>query len=503
MLADFAILCAGAATTTVYPESTDAECAHILGHSDSRVCFAEDSAQARRVLDHVACVIQLTGRPVDGTLSLAELETRGRAWLEANPQQLEALAESLGPEDLATIIYTSGTTGIPKGVELTHANWVFEGEAVEKLGLISPQDRHLLCLPLSHSFAKVLSLASIRAGVPTYLDGAVRELPVLLQAVRPTVMGVVPRMLERSRARILARSSRGNRGRLFRWALGVGQDASGVLQKGKRLQGLLALQWGAADRLVMQAVRQHFGGRLTTLICGGAPLGAEVAEFFHGCGLLVLEGYGLTESAAASTVNRPEAFRFGSVGLPLPGVEVRIAEDGEVLLGGRGIMRGYHKDAEATAEVLTEDGWLRTGDIGSLSESGHLHITDRKKDIIVTAGGKNIAPQKVEGLLKARVPELAHALLHGDRRPWCVAICTLKPGHGWSDPQAELMQRLIQVNTELPSFEHVRKVLLVESFSVESGELTPTLKVKRQVVEERYREQLDAFYSDDDTLEVI
>ncbi len=501
VLADLAILCAGAATTTVYPESTDAECAYILGHSDSKVCFAENAHQAQRVLGTVPVVVQLQGRPVEGAVSMEELQTRGRAWLERNPGGLDAL--EIGPDDLATIIYTSGTTGTPKGVELTHANWVFEGDAMDKLGLISPQDRHLLCLPLSHSFAKVLGLASIRAGVPTYLDGVAADLPMLLSAVRPTVLAVVPRILERSRARILSGVRRGPKARLFHWALAVGRDASGVLQKKKPLRGLLSLRWGAADKLVMQEVREHFGGRLRTLISGGAPLEAEVAEFFHACGLLVLEGYGLTESAAASTVNRPEDFRFGTVGLPLPGVQLRIEPDGEIFLGGGGIMRGYHKDPKATAEVLTGDGWLRTGDIGQLTDSGHLRITDRKKDIIVTAGGKNIAPQKVENLLKARIPELQNVVLHGDRRPWCSAVCTLEADHGWEDPKAELLERLQRVNTELPAFEHVRRVLVVEPFTVDDGTLTPTLKVKRRVIEERYENELDALYPDDETLEAL
>ena len=501
MLADLAILCAGAATTTVYPESTDSECHFILQHADCKVCFAEDAAQARRVLGVVPTVVQLTGRPVQGVLSLDELETRGRAWDEANPGVLQEIGDSLGPEDLATLIYTSGTTGIPKGVELTHANWVFEGDAVDKMGLISPQDRHLICLPLAHSFAKVLGLASIRGGVPTYLDGVIGDLALALQAVRPTVMAVVPRILERSRVRILEAASRGPRKRLFRWALGVGEHASSVVRRGKPVRGLLSLRFAAADRLVLQEVRNLFGGQLRALISGGAPLEAEVAEFFHSCGLLVLEGYGLTESSAASTVNRIDAFQFGTVGQPLPGVQIRIADDGEILLGGGGLMRGYHQDPEGTAEVMTEDGWLMTGDIGRLTESGHLIITDRKKDIIVTAGGKNIAPQKVENLLKARIPELEHVLLHGDRRPWCVAICTLSEGATLSVD--ELRPRVLEVNGELPRFEHVRDIVLVPMFTVADGTLTPTLKVKRPVVEERYATQLDALYIDDETLEAL
>jgi long-chain acyl-CoA synthetase len=451
-------------------------------------------------------------------VTLAEAEKRGREWEQANPDVHDQIASAVGPDDIATLIYTSGTTGKPKGVILTHDNWVFESETIDKLAVMSPSDRQYLFLPLSHSFAKLLEIVFIRLGVPTVIDGSIEDLVANLQETRPTVVGAVPRIFEKIYNKVVsgAQEAGGTKLRIFQWSLAVGRQVSIIRQRGDEPQGLLAAKAALADRLVFSKLKAIFGGRIKYFISGGAPLSQEIAEFFHASDILVLEGYGLTESSAASCVNRPEAYRFGTVGPALPGVEVRIAEDGEILLGGRGIMRGYYNLPQATAEALTEDGWLRTGDIGVLDDDGFVKITDRKKDIIVTAGGKNIAPQNLENTLKARCAYVSQVIMHGDRRNFCVALITISEdavapwaraqGLAFSDyaslsalPQVHdlIWEAVAAVNSELASYESIKKIALLDhDLSQKEGELTPTLKVKRRVVEDKNRDLLNSFYPD-------
>ncbi|MFW6175338.1 MAG: AMP-dependent synthetase/ligase [Acidobacteriota bacterium] len=528
ILADLGILAAGGATTTIYTSNTPEECTHVLGDSGSVLCFAENPEQASKVaevapeLPQLRKVILFEGEPPAGAgdafMTLSELETLGEAWDADNPAAYERLWQSLGPDDLATIIYTSGTTGKPKGVVLTHDNWVYEAKAVASLGIFPEGDSLYLFLPLAHSFAKVTEVICIRIGATMAVDGDLDELIDNVGEIRPQVMPAVPRIFEKVYNKVVsgAREAGGMKLRIFEWALGVGRRVSALRQEGREPSGLLALQNRLADRLVFSKLKARFGGRIRYFISGGAPLSREIAEFFHAAGLLVLEGYGLTETSAASFVNRPERFKFGTVGLPVPGTEVSLAEDGEVLIRGRGVMQGYHGQPEATAETIDADGWLHTGDIGELDEDGFLKITDRKKDIIVTAGGKNIAPQYVENLLKTSSRYVSQVVMLGDRRPYCVALVTIneetvgqwaqEQGLEWTD-YADLASRpevrdlvwgeVEALNRRLASYETIKKIhLLNRDFTQETGELTPKMSVKRKVVERTWADELERMYAD-------
>jgi long-chain acyl-CoA synthetase len=516
-----AILAAGAATTTLYPAASMNETRHILRDSGAKICVVEDLAQADRVrslsaeLPDLEHIVLIEGRDPD-MLTLAELEQRGSDFDQANPRAYDERSSQVTGEDLATLIYTSGTTGMPKGVMLTHDTWVFEGEAMDKLGLLSPNDRHFLFLPLAHSFAKVLELAVIRTGVPTAVDGSNRDLPANLLAFRPTVMAAVPRVFEKLHNRIVSEAKLNPvRRELFERALDTGLKVSRKRQRGERVGKLLQTRMSFHDRTVFSRIRDLLGGRMKTLISGGAPLSKGMAEFFHASGLLILEGYGLTESAAANFVNRPGRYRFGSVGLPLEGVEAKLSSDGEVLIGGRGVMKGYWNAPQATSEAIV-DGWLQTGDIGRFDEAGFLYITDRKKSLVVTAGGKNIAPAPIESRLKSASPWISEVLLHGDRRNFCVALIELdfealvmwaeSTGLGAlshkdlaAHPQVRAMvqEDVRNLNKDLASFESIKDfALLPRPLSIETGERTPSLKLRRRVVEEHFAELLESFYTD-------
>lgn len=521
---DMGILCAAGCTTTIYPSNTAEECAHILKDSATRFCFVENQEQADKIrsirtqLPDLKRIIVVDGCEEDEfQLSLASLKQSGKAWFENNPSAYASRKQGVRSEQLATLIYTSGTTGPPKGVMLTHDNWIFESEAIDKLSILQPEDKHYLFLPLAHAFAKVLEIGFIRLGVPTVVDGDIENLMENLMETQPTVVGAVPRVFEKAYNQILAASKKASRTeqKIFNWALRIGRQVSALRQAGKEPSGALGVQFRIADQLVFSKIKARFGGRIKYFVSGGAPLSPEIAAFFHSADLLVLEGYGLTESSAASFVNRPENYRFGSVGLAAPGVEIKIAEDGEILLGGRGIMKGYANQPKATAKILTQDGWLKTGDIGQI-ESGFLRITDRKKDIIVTAGGKNIAPQNFENSLKATSPWVSQVVMHGDKRPFCVALIAIdeEAVRAWSREHGQPTGTLVDMatnpaihaliwadvqalNRKRAPYERVKKIaLLPQGITQAGGELTPTLKVKRRVVEKAHKKVLNALYAD-------
>lgn len=522
ILADMGILCAGGATTTLYPASTPEECAYVLADSEATFLFCDADQLAtidgiRHELPLLRRVIVFGGSPGGaGTVSLAAFEAEGRDHALAFPDAYDAARKAVVPSRLATLMYTSGTTGEPKGVMLTHDAWVYEAEAIDALGFMNPADVQYLFLPLAHVFAKVMQVSFIRLGVPTVVDGSTDDLLPNLQQTRPTWLAAVPRVFEKAYNQIVREAKQ--RGavawRTFNWALGVGRRVSALRQQRKRLPPQLALQYQLADRLVFQAVKRRFGGRIRFFVSGGAPLSEDIARFFHAMDLLVLEGYGLTESAAASCVNRLEDYRFGSVGPPLPGCAVRIAPDGEILIRSRGVMKGYHRRPADTAEMIDAEGWLHTGDLGVVLDGEHVKITGRKKDLIVTSGGKNIAPAHIEGLLKGACPYVSQVVMHGDRRPFCVALVALDKDAitRWaldrelsfadladlaskSEVKALIQGYVERVNQRLPRFEQVRGVaLLPEEPSRENGLLTATLKVKRLEVEERYLHLLDPFY---------
>jgi len=525
IVADLATLCAGGATTTVYPSSTAEDCIYIINDSEAVFLFAENEDQVQKLsprrseLRTVKKVIVFDGAAsADGwVMSLQQLIELGRARDAREPASFEATARAVRPGDLATLIYTSGTTGRPKGVELTHDAWISQAEAIDALGILTIDDLQYLWLPLAHIFGKVLEVAQLRIGFPTAIDGRVDRLVDNLPKVRPTFIAAVPRIFEKIYNRVIgtARDAGGVTFTIFKWAFGVGAEVSRLRQAGQLPRGLLAAKHAVASRLVFSKLQARFGGRLRFFVSGSAPLSRTVAEFFHAADILILEGYGLTESSAANCVNLPTRYRFGTVGPPLPGTELKIAEDGEILIRGRGVMRGYHRLPAATAEALDPDGWLHTGDLGQIDD-GFLVVTGRKKDLLKTSTGKYIAPAELELKLKIACPHASQVLVHGNNRHFVSALISLDPEalrawatkHGKEQKSYEELVRLPEVfslveqcvnslNRELASFETIKRfIILPQDLTVETGELTPSLKLKRQMVERKYQALLDELYKD-------
>ena len=524
ILADLAIMCAGAATTTVYPSTMAIDAAYIVADSDSRVVFAEDDGQLAKLRDHrgelpsLRKVTTFEGSSADDwVLTLDDLEQLGAQLLERSPAVVDERIDAISAGSLATLIYTSGTTGRPKGVRLRHSGWTYEGAAIDALDILHIDDLQYLWLPMAHSFGKVLLTAQLQIGFPTAVDGRVDKIIENLAVVQPTFMGAAPRIFEKAHGRIvtMAKNEGGLKAKLFDRAFAVGLEVSRAQREGRKVSRRLAAQHRGFDRLVFAKIRNRFGGRVRFFISGAAALDPDVAEWFHAAGILVLEGYGLTETSAGSCVNLPANFRFGTVGLPFPGTDVRIAGDGEVLIKGPGVMDGYHRLDEPTRETLTDDGWVCTGDIGAIDPDGFVRITDRKKDLFKTSSGKYVAPQSIEGQFKGVCPYASQVLVHGNDRSFCSAIVTLDADaigqwaeqHGMSgrsyaevvgsDQVRELVQGYIdRLKARLNRWETIKRFLVLDhDLSVEAGELTPSLKVKRKVVEDKYREQLDAFYA--------
>ncbi|MEU6383378.1 AMP-dependent synthetase/ligase [Streptomyces bauhiniae] len=532
ILADLGIMCAGGATTTVYPQTNADESAFILSDSESRVLIAEDAAQVAKALERRAelpalakvVVIDPAGAETsDWVITLAELEKRGTAYLEQHPELIKERVGAITREQLATLIYTSGTTGRPKGVRLPHDNWAYMARAIGSTDLVSADDVQYLWLPLAHVFGKVLTSGQIEVGHVTAVDGRVDKIIENLPVVRPTYMAAVPRIFEKVYNGVAAKAREGGAAKykIFQWAAEVARDYAKASQDSFRRTGTtsvpfaLAAKHKAADALVYGKLREAFGGRLRACVSGASALAPEIGYFFAGAGIHILEGYGLTETSAASFVNPGEAYRTGTVGKPLPGCEVRIADDGEILLRGPGVMEGYHQQPEKTAEVLESDGWFHTGDIGELSADGYLRITDRKKDLIKTSGGKYVAPAEVEGQFKAVCPYVSNILVHGADRNYCTALIALDEPTilQWAadnglegKPYAEVVAApqtvemvdgyVKQLNEGLQRWQTIKKFrLLPRDLDVEHGEITPSLKLKRPVVEREYRGLIDEMYN--------
>ncbi|MER6206716.1 AMP-dependent synthetase/ligase [Streptomyces sp. NPDC001073] len=532
ILADLGILCAGAATTTVYPQTNADESTFILADSGSKVLIAEDATQLAKArekraelpeLTHVV-VIDPTGVETgDWVLTLAELEQRGAAYLEKNPGLIKERVAAITKDQLATIIYTSGTTGRPKGVRLPHDNWSYLAKAIAATGLLGPDDVQYLWLPLAHVFGKVLTSGHIEIGHVTAVDGRVDKIIENLPVVQPTYMAAVPRIFEKVYNGVAAKARAGgaSKYKVFQWAAEVAREYAKVTQDNFRRTGTATAPFGlaakhkVADALVYAKIREAFGGKLRACVSGSAALAPDIGYFFAGAGIHILEGYGLTESSAASFVNPGEAYRTGTVGKPLPGTEVRIADDGEILLRGPGIMEGYHGLPEKTAEVLESDGWFHTGDIGELSPDGYLRITDRKKDLIKTSGGKYIAPAEVEGQFKAVCPYVSNILVHGADRNFCTALISLDEPSilEWAkenDLEGRTYAEVVaapttvamvdayvkELNEGLQRWQTIKKFrLLPRDLDVEHGEITPSLKLKRPVVEREYKHLIDEMYA--------
>jgi long-chain acyl-CoA synthetase len=523
VLADLAIMCAGAATTTVYPSTLAEDVAFIISDSESVAVFAEDDIQIAKLRDQraelprVSKVITFDGTTDgDWVIGLKELERLGAELLERDPHAIDTRVANIGPDALATLIYTSGTTGRPKGVRLRHSGWTYEGAAIQATGILDHTDLQYLWLPMAHSFGKVLLTAQLGIGFPTVVDGRVDKIVDNLAVVKPTFMGAAPRIFEKAHGRIVTMAQRegGAKAMIFDRAFKVGVDVVRRRRAGEKVPSQLAVQHRIFDKLVFAKIRERFGGRLRFFISGAAALNSDVAEWFEAAGILILEGYGLTETSAGSVVNRPRNYKFGTVGLPFPGTELKIADDGEVLVKGPGVMDGYHHLPDQEREVMTEDGWFRTGDIGEIDADGFLRITDRKKDLFKTSGGKYVAPSMIEGQFKGMCPYVSQILVYGNERNFCTALITLDPDSivTWAEHQGmegkaysevvtspgarEMVQGYVdQLNSKLNRWETIKKfVILPEDLTVETGELTPSLKVKRKVVEENNKERLDALY---------
>jgi long-chain acyl-CoA synthetase len=525
VIADLAIMCAGGATTTVYPTTEPDDATYIIADSGSRVLIAENAAQASKIsgaqLPALTHVVLIDGPTDPGAalpqLTVAELEEQGARALASEPDMIDKVVENIAPDHIATLIYTSGTTGRPKGVELLHAGWCWEAVAQADLGLLKGDDLHYLWLPLSHSFGKTLTCSMIHLGVRTYIDGRVDKLVDLLGVVRPTVMCGAPRVFEKvyNRTVTTARSAGGAKAKIFAWAVSTGTEKVRLEQAGKPVPGDLRLRYALAEKLVFSKLQARLGGRMRVLVSGAAPLSEEISTFFAAANLPISEGYGLTETSAGNFVNRPGALKIGTVGPALGDLECRIDEDGEILLRGLPVMRGYHNLPEETAAAFTSDGFFRTGDIGQLDADGFLKITDRKKDLVKTSGGKYVAPSRPEGMFKALCPYTSQAVVIGQSRNYCTMLVTLDPDAiaAWAaggplegktyaeivtSPEAQAMVDgyVKELNAQLNRWETIKKVtVLPRDLTIEDGEITPSLKVKRRGVEANFAAEIDKMYA--------
>jgi len=523
IVADLAIMCASGATTTVYPSTNADDTAYIISDSGCRFVFAEDDIQVAKLherrseLGAVDKVIVFEGSS-DGewVISMSDLASLGDTYLAANPGAIEQIAAAIPGDQLATLIYTSGTTGRPKGVRTLHKAWVYEGCAIQVQGILDETDLQFLWLPMAHSFGKVLLSTQMACGFATAIDGRVDKIVDNLAVVRPTFMGAAPRIFEKAYSRIVTMtdSEGGAKKKIFDQAFKVGKQVDELKRQGKSVPLPLKLQHGVFDKLVFSKVRERFGGRVRFFISGSAALNREIAEWFNAAGILILEGYGMTENAAGATVNHPDDYKMGTVGPAIPGSEIKIGENDEVMIKGPHVMAGYHNLPEETARTLTEDGWLRTGDKGSIDADGFLTITGRIKDLFKTSGGKYIAPSAIEAKFKAICPYASQFMVFGSERNFVVALVTLDPDAivGWaaenglegkpyaeivgSDQAHAMVQGYVeQMNAQLNRWETIKKwEILSQDLSIESGELTPSLKVKRNVVERNYSDQISSFY---------
>lgn len=524
ILADLAVMCAAGATTTVYPTTNSEDTAYILGDSESRVVFAEDDEQIaklkehRNELPHLIKVVTFDGSTDgDWVIGMDDLAKLGEAHLAEHPGVVEETAKSIPPEQLATLIYTSGTTGRPKGVRLLHRSWVYEGTAIQVQDILDESDLQFLWLPMAHSFGKVLLSAQLACGFATAIDGRVDKIVDNLGVVKPTFMGAAPRIFEKAYARIITMQAAegGAKEKIFKKAFEVGLKVDELKRQGKSVPFGLKVQHGLFDKLVFSKVRDRFGGRVRFFISGSAALNPEIGAWFHAAGIKILEGYGMTENAAGATVNHPDDYKMGTVGPALPGTEVKIGENDEVMLRGPHVMAGYHNLPEETAKTLTEDGWLHTGDKGSLDADGFLTITGRIKDLFKTSGGKYVAPPALESKFKAICPYVSQFMVFGNERNFVSALITLDPDAmaGWAEEngmagkdyseivQSEAVRSMVagyvdELNQKVNRWETVKKwEILDHDLTIESGELTPSMKVKRNVVESNHKQLIDSFYS--------
>jgi long-chain acyl-CoA synthetase len=491
VLFDFALGLIGAVGAPIYMNSSPKDAVYVAEHSEAVGVLCEDEEQRATLagldLEHVLTFSDLPG-----------LRERGRAHADEHPGAVDEAAAAIDENDLFTFIYTSGTTGPPKACMILHRNYYAMVDEVRQVqDFTVADDVMLLYLPLAHNFGRCLTLLGAHIGYTIAFCPDPYAVGEALPAVRPTVFPSVPRVYEKVHTAVTAKfdEATGAKRRLIDWALHVGAKVSKLREAGSSVPPTLALQHRLADRLVYSKVKSRLGGNLRIGVSGGAPLAKEIIEFFAALDVIILEGYGLTECTTGATINRPTRYRFGSVGPALPGVELRVADDGEVLIKTDTIFGGYFKDEEATREVLTGDGWLRSGDVGHLDEDGFLTITDRLKDILVTAGGKNVAPQNLENALKTHAV-ISQALVVGDRRPYVAALITLSEDVDPAGAAPAVQRAVDEVNSDLSRYEQIKRfTILPRDFTLEAGEVTPTLKLKRRVCLEHFSAEIEALYA--------
>lgn len=532
-LADISILGVGGISVPIYPSSTEAETLHLLEHSGASAVFVEDESQLMKILPHLDRLPSLrtvilfentrAAHP-SRVISLFDLQKNGETERRQSPHFFTQMLESLAPSDIFTITYTSGTTGNPKGAMLTHENLMSVlSDCASAYGSHLREGKEVLLtfLPFSHIIGRIESMSPFVFGWQLNFAESIEKLPDHLKEIRPTILFTVPRIFEKALKEVETRVGHSSfliQG-AYRLAIRSGENYFSKKRLGRNPGIVRRATYGLFRDTVLSRIREAFGGRLRFAICGGAPLAKEVGETFETLGILILEGYGLTETCAPVTLNTVEAHRFGTVGRPLNDVTIKIADDGEIFLRSKKIFAGYWKDERETEDAFDEEGWFRTGDIGFIDPQGYLHITDRKKDLIITSGGKNIAPQKIENLAKTLSPLIADFVVIGDRQKHLAALITLERkaldrfaregGILYSDlteltrhyrVQAEIERVVALLNQQLARYETIKKFsILPDLFSIESGELTPSLKVKRAVISRKYRDLINALYQESDS----
>jgi long-chain acyl-CoA synthetase len=514
---DFAALTTGAIVVPIYQTNSPEECRYVLENSDAKAVVVEDAEQLQKVrevrdsLPQLEHVILIEG-DADDAIAMDEIAARGET---RDVAEWERRYTSVTPEDVCTFIYTSGTTGPPKGCVISHGNYRAMLDMTRKAQVLDPGQTAYLFLPLAHSFALLIQLGGFDiGGVLAYWERDPLKIVPNLAEVKPHYFPSVPRIFEKIYTTVTSdvEKAGGIKKLMFDWAVGVGRRMRESERSGRSPGFVLQRQYDLADRLVLSKIRNVFGGNIQQCVTGAAPINPEILRFFDAAGILILEGYGMTETSTAATISTPDAFKFGTVGRPFEGCEIKIASDGEVLVEGPNIFQGYYKNEEATNETIV-DGWLHTGDIGELDSDGYLRITGRKKDIIITAGGKNITPSNLEADIKQH-PLVSQCVVVGDRRPYLVALVTLDPEEavkhaqendlpedpealaGNAEVKAAIMAHVDQVNGKVARVEQIKKIeILPRDLTQEGGELTPTMKVKRNVVADKYAEQIESLYA--------
>jgi len=531
IVCDLAISAARAITVPIYSSNTPEEVRYIINHSETSFIFVDsdekDAKQAGRLarlrqklpeMPSLKKVVVWEGAAAGGVeMTLQELVAQGRSAVQANAKAFDERVAGIRMDETNSLIYTSGTTGDPKGVILTHSNWSYEARASQSVGMMAPTDSVMLFLPLAHVFAQVVKAGWLSMGYRLIIAESVDKLLANLAETKPSVLPSVPRVFEKVYNNVVATGSSapGLKGKLFRWAFKLFDEYVEARVQGRQYS---SLGFTLAQKLVFAKVKagisEKLGGNMRVFISGGAPLSSKIGYFFDLLGLKVLEGYGLTETSAGTTVNRENLVKIGTVGAPLPGTEMKVAADGELLIRGPGVMKGYYKNPAATAEAIDSEGWFHTGDIGEIDSDNYIRITDRKKDIIVTAGGKNVAPQNIENALKTH-PIISQSMVYGDKRPYLVVLITVSeegarkllaekgaPVGSYAENtkrpevQAAVKAAIDQVNSEMPPYATLKRFSVLDTdFSQETGELTPKLSVKRKVCSAKYKAQIDSMYA--------